>query len=436
MIGRYTLPEMKKLWSEKTKFETWLEIEILACEAYSMLGEVPPEAVEKIRKKARINVKRIEEIEEGVRHDLIAFLQAVGEEVGEEAKYIHSGLTSYDIEDTALAVRMCRAADLIMESLETVENILIEKARKYKNTVMMGRTHGMHAQPTTFGLKMGLMLAETRRNCERMTEMRKFISCGKFSGAVGTYAHCPPSVEKYVCEKLGLEPAKISTQILQRDRHAHFLTTLAIVASSLDKFAKEIRHLQRTEIGEAEEPFHKGQKGSSAMPHKRNPIICERICGLARIVRSNAQAGLENIALWHERDLTNSSAERVIIPDSSILVFYMLNKFIGVIGDLVVYPERMLKNMELSHGLVFSQRVLLALADKGLSRERTYEIVQRCAMRSQKKGIHFKDALLEDKETRRYLDEKDLEDCFDLKFMLRNVDEIYERLDIGQQVEP
>lgn len=430
MIDRYTLPEMKKLWAEKTKFETWLEIEILACEAYSKLGDVPPEAVEKIRKKARINVKRIEEIEEGVKHDLIAFLQAVGEEVGEEAKYIHSGLTSYDIEDTALAVRMRRAADLITESLETVEDILIEKTGKYKNTVMMGRTHGMHAQPTTFGLKMGLMLAETRRNCERMTEMRKFISCGKLSGAVGTYAHCPPSVEKYVCEKLGLEPAKISTQILQRDRHAHFLTTLAIVASSLDKFAMEIRHLQRTEIGEVEEPFHKGQKGSSAMPHKRNPIICERICGLARVVRSNAQAGLENIALWHERDLTNSSAERVVIPDSSILVFYMLNKFIGVIGDLVVYPERMLENMELSHGLVFSQRVLLALADKGLPRERTYEIVQRCAMRSQKEGIHFKDALLEDKETRRYLNEKDLEDCFDLKFMLRNIDEIYQRLDI------
>ncbi len=430
MIDRYTLPEMKKLWAEKTKFETWLEIEILACEAYSKLGDVPPEAVEKIRKKARINVKRIEEIEEGVKHDLIAFLQAVGEEVGEEAKYIHSGLTSYDIEDTALAVRMRRAADLITESLETVEDILIEKTGKYKNTVMMGRTHGMHAQPTTFGLKMGLMLAETRRNCERMAEMRKFISCGKLSGAVGTYAHCPPSVEKYVCEKLGLEPAKISTQILQRDRHAHFLTTLAIVASSLDKFAMEIRHLQRTEIGEVEEPFHKGQKGSSAMPHKRNPIICERICGLARVVRSNAQAGLENIALWHERDLTNSSAERVVIPDSSILVFYMLNKFIGVIGDLVVYPERMLENMELSHGLVFSQRVLLALADKGLPRERTYEIVQRCAMRSQKEGIHFKDALLEDKETRRYLNEKDLEDCFDLKFMLRNIDEIYQRLDI------
>ena len=431
MIDRYTLPEMEKLWSEKTKFETWLEIEILACEACSKLGDVSPEAVEKIRKKARINVKRIEEIEEGVKHDLIAFLQAVGEEVGEEAKYIHSGLTSYDVEDTALAVRMCRAADLITESLGAAEDILIEKARKYKNTVMMGRTHGMHAQPTTFGLKMGLMLAETRRNCERMTEMRKFISCGKLSGAVGTYAHCPPSVEKYVCEKLGLEPAKISTQILQRDRHAHFLTTLAIVASSLDKFAKEIRHLQRTEIGEVEEPFHKGQKGSSAMPHKRNPIICERICGLARVVRSNAQAGLENVALWHERDLTNSSAERVIIPDSSILVFYMLSKFIGVIGDLVVYPERMLKNMELSHGLVFSQRVLLALADKGLSREKTYEIVQRCAMRSQKEGIHFKDALLEDKEARRYLDEEDLEDCFDLKFMLRNIDEIYERLDIG-----
>ncbi len=431
MIDRYTLPEMKKLWSEEEKFQTWLEIEILACEARSRLGEVPAPALKKIKEKARIDVQRIQDIEEKVRHDLIAFLTALEEEIGEDAKYVHCGLTSYDIEDTALSVRMCRAVDFITEALKKLEDILRGKALKYKNTVMMGRTHGMHAQPITFGLKMALWLAETRRNRERMAEMRKFISCGKLSGAVGTYAHCPPSVEEYVCEKLGLKPAKVSTQILQRDRHAHFLAALAILASSLDKFAKEIRHLQRTEISEVQEPFHSGQKGSSAMPHKRNPIICERISGLARIVRSNAQAGFENVALWHERDLTNSSVERVIIPDSSILTFYILNKFIEVIKELVVHPERMLKNMELSQGLVHSQGILIELTGKGLSRDSAYEIVQRCAMRSSDEGIHFKDALMEDKEVCQYMPEKELNECFDLKFLLRNIEGIYKRLNIN-----
>jgi adenylosuccinate lyase len=430
VIDRYTLPEMKKLWSEEEKFGTWLEIEILACEARSKLGEVPPQALKKIREKARIDVKKIQEAEEKVKHDLIAFLNVIGEEIGEEAKFVHLGLTSYDIEDTALAVRMCKAIDLIKEALEKLENALRKKAEEFKNTVMMGRTHGMHAEPITFGLKMALMYAEVQRDLERLLQLRKFISCGKLSGAVGTYSHCPPFVEKYVCEKLGLEPAKVSTQILQRDRHAHYLASLAIIASSLDKFAREIRNLQRTEVAEVEEPFYKGQKGSSAMPHKRNPIVCERVCGLARVVRSNAQAGFENVALWHERDLTNSSAERVIIPDSSTLVFYMLAKFTEVIEGLTVHPERMLKNMELSQGLFFSQRILTSLISKGLSRDSAYNIVQRCAMRAHSKGIHFKDALIEDKEIRKYLSEKELEDSFNLDYLSCNVDEIYKRLGI------
>ncbi len=428
VIDRYTLPEMAKLWSEEEKFRTWLEIEILACEARSELGEVPPEAVKKIKKKARIDVKRIQEVEAEVKHDLIAFLNVVGEEIGDEARFVHLGLTSYDIEDTALALRMVRAVDFIKEALEKLEDALRKKAVKYKTTTMMGRTHGMHAEPVTFGLKMALMYAETQRNRERLMEMRKFIACGKLSGAVGTFSHSPPSVEKYVCEKLGLEPAKVSTQILQRDRHAHYLATLAIVASSLDKFAREIRNLQRTEISEVAEPFHKGQKGSSAMPHKRNPIVCERVCGLARVVRGNAQAGFENVALWHERDLTNSAAERVIIPDSSILVFYMLNKFTEVVKGLVVYPERMLKNMELSRGLFFSQTILTSLIGKGLSRDEAYNIVQRCAMRTHSEDIDFKDALMKEKEVGQYLSKKELKDSFNLDSLLKNVGEIYKRL--------
>ena len=430
MIDRYTLPEMGKLWSEEEKFRTWLEIEILACEARSELGEIPPEALKKIKENARIDVRRIEEIEKEVRHDLIAFLNVVGEGIGDEARFVHLGLTSYDIEDTALAVRMVKAVDLIIGAFKKLEDALKEKAVEHKNTIMMGRTHGMHAQPVTFGLKMALMYAETNRNHERLTQMRKFISCGKLSGAVGTYAQCPPSVEKYVCEKLNLEPAKVSTQILQRDRHAHYLSTLAIAASSLDKFAMEIRNLQRTEISEVQEPFRRGQKGSSAMPHKRNPIICERVCGLSRVIRSNAQAGFENVALWHERDLTNSSVERVIIPDSSILIFYILTKFTEVIKGLSVYPERMQKNMELSKGLFFSQQILTSLINKGLSRDSAYDIVQRCAMRTHNEDIDFKGALMDDSEVKQYLNEKELENSFNLDSLLKSVDEIYKRLNL------
>ena len=430
MLDRYTPPEMAELWSEENKFRTWLEVEILACEARAARGEMPAEAVEAIREKAGIDVKRIEEIEKKTRHDMIAFLEAVSETVGEEAKYIHFGLTSYDVEDTALSFRMARAADLIVQELEKLRGALEEKALSHKDHIMMGRTHGMHAQPVTFGLKMALWLSETERNIERMKEMRRHIAVGKLSGAVGTYAHSPFYVEEYVCGKLGLAPAKVSTQVLQRDRHAHFLTTLAIAAGSLEKFAGEIRNLQRTEIAEVEEPFRKGQKGSSAMPHKRNPIISERVCGLARIVRANALAGLENIALWHERDLTNSSAERIIIPDSSTLLYYMLKKFIVVIKDLEVYPDRMLANMELSRGLVHSQKVLMALSGKGLPRENTYEIVQRCAMRSIKEDMNFKEALLGDGEARKHLSPEEIEDCFELDSLIENAGEIYKRLGI------
>lgn len=428
MLDRYTPPEMAELWSEENKFKTWLEVELLACEARARQGEIPGEVVSRIREKAGIDVRRIEEIEKKTRHDMIAFLEAVSETVGEEAKYIHFGLTSYDIEDTALSYRMVQAADLIVGELEKLRGALKKKALEHKEDIMMGRTHGMHAQPVTFGLKMGLWLSETERNIERTKEMRRHIAVGKLSGAVGTYAHCPFYVEEYVCGKLGLAPAKVSTQILQRDRHAHFLTSLAIAAGSLEKFAEEIRNLQRTEIAEVEEPFRKGQKGSSAMPHKRNPIICERVSGLARVVRANALAGLENIALWHERDLTNSSVERIIIPDSSILLYYMLQKLTAVISDLEVYPERMLSNMELSRGLVHSQKVLMALSDKGLPREKTYEIVQRCAMRSIKDNMNFKDALLGDGQAREHLSPGEIEGCFELDSLIENAGEIYRRL--------
>jgi adenylosuccinate lyase len=428
MLDRYTLPEMGVLWSEENKFQTWLEVEILACEARAELGHVPASAVSKIRNKAKIDVKRIEEIEKKTRHDMIAFLEAVSETVGEESKYIHFGLTSYDIEDTALSYRMVKAADLIAGELEKLLSALREKAVSCKDCIMMGRTHGMHAQPVTFGLKMALWLSETERNIERLKDMRRHIACGKLSGAVGTYEHCPFYVEKYVCGKLGLAPAKVSTQILQRDRHASFLSTLAIIAGSLEKFAVEIRNLQRTEIAEVEEPFRAGQKGSSAMPHKRNPIISERVCGLARIVRANALAGLENMALWHERDLTNSSAERIIIPDSSILVYYMLKKLTVVIKDMKVYPERMLANMRTSRGLVHSQKVLMALSEKGLDREKTYELVQKCAMRCIDENLNFKDVLLDDKEIRKHLSEKEIKDCFELESLIENTGEIYKRL--------
>ncbi|NOX96683.1 MAG: adenylosuccinate lyase [Nitrospirae bacterium] len=428
MIERYTLPEMGKVWSEENKFRKILEVEILVCEALAELGEIPREAVAKIKDKADFDLKRVREIEEEVRHDIIAFLTAVGEQVGEESRYIHLGLTSYDVVDTSLSLRMREAADLILKSLKELSEVLKKKAGEYKETVMVGRSHGIHAEPITFGLKLALWWEEIERTRERVEEARRLISYGKISGAVGTYAHIDPRVEEYVCRKLNLTPAPVSTQILQRDRHAHYLSVLALLASSLDKFALEIRNLQRTDILEVEEYFSRGQKGSSAMPHKRNPIISERVSGLARVVRSHARTALENVPLWHERDLTHSSVERIIIPDSCILIDYMLKKFIAVMQDLIVYPENMKKNLAKTGGLIFSETVLLELAKKGLSREKAYRLVQRNAMQAWDKETDFKELLLQDKEIGKHLNKDEVERCFDLKHNLRNVETIFKRL--------
>ncbi len=430
MIERYTLPRMGRIWSEDNKFKMMLQIEILVCEALAKLGEIPKEALAKIKKRAGFDLDRIKEIEAQTRHDVIAFLEAVGERVGGESRYIHLGLTSYDIVDTSLSLRMQEAGDLILRDLKRLSRVLKRRAKEHKETIMIGRSHGIHAEPITLGLKFALWWKETERNRERMAQAREMISYGKISGAVGTYAHLDPRVEEYVCKKLGLIPALVSTQILQRDRHAQYLCALALLASSLEKFALEIRNLQRTDILEVEEYFSRGQKGSSAMPHKRNPIVSERVSGLARVVRGNAQAALENIALWHERDLTHSSVERVIIPDSCILIDYMLNKFIEVMDNLVIYPENMKKNLEKTKGLIFSETVLLELAKKGLSRKEAYRIVQRNAMKAWERGTSFKELLLQDKEVRKHLPKRSIENCFDLKHNLRNVGRIFKRLGI------
>ncbi|OGU26284.1 MAG: adenylosuccinate lyase, partial [Ignavibacteria bacterium GWA2_54_16] len=380
MIQRYTRPAMGRIWEDENKYRIWLEIELLACEQQAALGVIPKEAVPTIRKKASFNVQRILEIEEEVKHDVIAFLTNVGEYVGSESRFIHLGMTSSDVLDTALAVQMKQSAELLLKDLEELKAVLARRAKEHKLTVMVGRTHGIHAEPVTLGLKFALWYAETLRNIDRLRNAAKTISVGQISGAVGTYAYIDPSVERYVCEKLGLQAAPISTQVLQRDRHAEFMSTLAVIGSSLEKFATEIRHLQKTEVLEAEEYFSKGQKGSSAMPHKRNPITCERIAGLSRVLRGNAVAAMENVALWHERDITHSSVERVIVPDSCILLDYMLDQFTKVVDKLIVYPENMRKNIDKTHGLVFSQSVLLALTKKGMKREDAYRIVQSHAM--------------------------------------------------------
>ena len=430
MISRYTRPQMARIWSEEEKLSNWLKIEILVCEAWAKLGKIPQESLKRIKERARFDLKRIREIEEKVRHDVVAFLTNVAEYVGPEARYIHLGLTSSDILDTGLALQMREAADIIIQDLEDLAETLKRKAREHKGTLMMGRTHGVHAEPITLGLKFALWYEETKRNLERMKLAREEIAYGKISGAVGTYAHLEPFVEEYVCEKLGLRPCKISSQIVQRDRHAFYLSILAIIASSLNKFALEIRGLQRTEIREVEEEFTRGQKGSSAMPHKRNPIICERICGLARLARSNVQAALENIPLWGERDISHSSVERVIIPDSTILVDYILNKFNHVLKNLLIYPDNMRKNLERTGGMFFSQGLLLELVRKGLSREKAYEIVQRNAMRCWKEGENFEKLVREDEEVKRCLDEEELRSIFELHHYLRNVDEIFKKVGI------
>ena len=435
MIPRYSRPEMAAIWEPANRFAIWLRIEILACEAWAELGVVPKDAVAEIKAKATFDmaelVPRIDEIERRTRHDVVAFTEAVAERVGPAARYIHLGLTSSDILDTCLACQMQQAADLLLRDTAALEATLAELAVRHKDTAMIGRTHGIHAEPTTFGLKLAMWLMEARRATERLTRAREVVSYGKLSGAVGTFANVPPQVEEYVCAKLGLEPEPISTQIIQRARHAEYLAVIGIVGSSLDKFATEIRHLQRTEVREAEEPFSEGQKGSSAMPHKRNPVSCEQISGLARLLRSNVQAGMENVALWHERDISHSSVERVILPDGTILLDYLLAKFTEIVKGMRVHPERMRQNLAATHGVIFSQQVLLALSKAGASREAAYQMVQRNAMRAWETGEEFQALLLADPDLRAILAPAEIESCFDLGYHLRHVNAIFRRVGLA-----
>ena len=428
MIPRYTREKMGALWSDEYKYQTWLQVEIVACEAWAELGEIPREAVQQIKERARIDPHRIDEIERETKHDVAAFVGQLEESVGEAGKYIHFGLTSYDIVDTALSLRLREAARIIIEDIDDFMEAIQEKAFEHQETVMIGRTHGVHAEPITFGLKMAIWYEEMRRHRDRMERAKAIISVGKLSGAVGTFANAPPSVEQYVCERLGLKPAPVSSQIVQRDRHTEFFTTLALLASSIEKFAVEIRHLQRTEVLEAEEPFAKGQKGSSAMPHKRNPIGTENLSGLARLVRGNALAAMENIPLWHERDISHSSVERVIAPDSTILADYMLARFTTIIKGLIVYPEHMQKNLDMTRGLVSSQQLMLALIRKGVARGDAYHWVQRNAMRAWQEGEDFLRLVQKDKDIASVLNEKEAQSIFDLNIHLKYVNNIFKRV--------
>jgi adenylosuccinate lyase len=428
MIDRYALPAMKNIWQEENKYKIWLEIELLACEALFQLKKIDKDAIENIKKNARYSLARIQEIEKTIQHDVLAFTTAVGENLGKYSCYFHQGLTSSDILDTSLALELKQSAEIIIEDIERLIRVLKEKALKHKYTLMVGRTHGVHAEPITLGFKFALWFSEMQRNLERIKRAKEEISYGKISGAVGTFAHLDPYVEEYVCKELSLKPAKISNQIIQRDRHAYYMTTLALVASSLEKFTTEIRTLQRTEIYEVEEKFAIGQKGSSAMPHKKNPIICERVCGLSRVVRANAIAAMENINLWNERDISHSSAERIIIPDSNILIDYMLQKFTNLITNLNIYPEHMKQNLEKTKGLMFSQKIMLELTERGLSREEAYEMVQRISMQVWQGQADFKALLLENAEVGQYLTKSEIEECFDYQTYLRNIDIIFTRV--------
>jgi len=428
LIPRYTLPEMASIWEPKNKFKIWLKIEIFACEALAKRGEIPKSALKDIQEKSDFEVERIDEIEREVKHDVIAFLTCVAEYVGDSARFMHLGMTSSDVLDTALAVQLKQASTLILKELKAFQEALKAQALKHKMTPTMGRSHGIHAEPLTFGLKIANWYEEVARNIERVKRARQNISYGQISGAVGTFACIDPDVEKYVCSKLGLKPAPVSTQIIQRDRHAEFFTTLAIVAGTIDKIATEIRHLQRTEVLEAEEFFSSGQKGSSAMPHKRNPVVSEQMCGLARIVRSNAFAALENMPLWHERDISHSSVERVIGPDSTILIHYMLRKMTTMMERLIVYPENMMRNLEKTEGLIFSQSVLLALVDKGITREEAYRLVQKNAMQSWATGKNFLKLLKKDKKIRELMTEPEIEKIFNLKAQFNNINIIFKRI--------
>ena len=425
MIPRYTRPAMAAIWTDENKFSIWLKIEVLACEALSRLGQVPTADLKRIQQRARFEVKRIDEIEREVNHDVIAFLTNVAEHVGPSARYIHKGLTSSDVIDTALAVQMVQAADLLIADVKLLRKAVAAQARQHKFTPMIGRSHGIHAEPITFGLKMALMYDEFGRALQRLEAAREAVRVGQLSGAVGTHAHLDPKVEAYVCKKLNLRPAPISTQILQRDLHAEYLNTLALVAASIERWATEFRHLQRTEVREVEEYFGEGQKGSSAMPHKRNPILGERLCGMARLVRGYALTGMENVALWHERDISHSSAERVILPDATIALDYMLAKLEFVVRTLVVFPKNMQKNLDLTRGLIHSQQVLLLLTEKGVSREVSYKLVQRNAMTAWETGEQLKDLLRADPEVMRAVTEADLKRVFDIKTHFRDVNRTF-----------
>ncbi|MFA6320918.1 MAG: adenylosuccinate lyase [Candidatus Omnitrophota bacterium] len=430
MIQRYSLPRMAAIWSDENRFRKMLDVELFACEALAKLGRIPKSSLFQIQKKARFEVERIREIELATNHDVIAFIKNLSEHIGEDAKYVHMGLTSSDVLDTALSVQMQEACDILIDDMKQLLKILARKARLHKKTLMAGRTHSVHAEPTTFGLKIALYYDEVKRDLERLKHAREVISVGKISGAVGTYANIDPFVESFTCKKLGLRPAKVSNQVLQRDRHAEFLNAIAITGTSLEKFATEFRNLQHTEIGEVEEHFAKGQKGSSAMPHKKNPITCERIAGLARILRANAVVGMENMVLWHERDISHSSAERVILPDSTILLDYMLNKFMDIVGHLVVHEDRMIENLNMSKGAVFSGRLLVNLIDKGLTRNEAYDKIQAAAFASKRDNIEFKDAVLNDDGIRSVLSAKEVEEIFDIKYYMKSVDKIFRHVGI------
>ncbi len=428
MIDRYTRPEMGKVWSREEKYAAWLKVELAVCEAYARRGHIPPDALARIKAAARVDAARIDALEARVRHDVIAFLTQLEEAIGADSRYVHVGLTSSDVVDTALALQLQHASDLLLRALERLREPLRDLALRHKDTLAVGRTQGVHGEPITFGLKVAVWYAEAGRNLERLRRAKETVRVGKISGAVGTFAHVEPDVEAEVCRALGLEPAPISTQIIQRDRHAEYCATLAVVAASLEKIAVEVRALQRTEIMEIEEPFAPGQKGSSAMPHKRNPVSCEQICGLTRLIRANTLAALENVALWGERDISHSSVERVILPDSTILLDYMLDQLTRILEGLEVHPERMRENFERSYGLVYSQRVLLKLAEKGMPRQQAYEVVQRVAMAAWREQRSFQELLAGDQDVMARLGPDELKGCFDPAWYLRNVDAIYRRL--------
>ena len=428
MIERYSRPQMAAIWEPQNRFDKWLQVEILVCEAMAAEGMIPQEAVETIKQKASFSVDRIQKIEETVKHDVVAFLTNVEESVGPDARFIHMGLTSSDILDTAFALQLREALLIIINDVRTLMDVLKEKAFEHKNTAMIGRSHGIHAEPITFGLKLAVWFSEMQRNLRRLKQAMDVISYGKISGAVGTFANIPPQIEKYVCKHLDLKSAEISTQIIQRDRHAQYFTALAILAGSIEKMAVEIRHLQRTDVGEAEEAFTSGQKGSSAMPHKKNPIGSENLSGLARLVRSNCIAAMENMALWHERDISHSSVERVIAPDSTIVIDYMLNRFKGIIKNLVVNKDTMLRNLEELKGLIFSQQILLALVNKGCSRQHAYSITQKNSLQAWSTGESFKDLILGDQDVQHYLDKREVDEVFSLDYHLKHVEEIFARV--------